>query len=99
MTTYILKHFNFNSKKCQKTCLCATATEKSQGTFLLWSYNDEPVCEASFLSQLRASQRSALDRRVLDMKDFASLHAQDEHRILIWTHMRLQRRKSFILNC
>lgn len=66
---------------------------------MLWSYGAEPVCEVSFLPQLLASQRSALDRRVLDMKDFESLHAQDEHRILIWNHMRLQRSKSFILNC
>jgi hypothetical protein len=47
----------------------------------------------------RASKRSALDREVLNMKDFKSLHAGDEHRILIWIHMRHWRSKSFILNC
>lgn len=72
---------------------------KAVKIFFPWSYSDETVCEASFPSDAGASKRSALDHQVLHMKDFDSLHAQDEHRILIWIHTRHYRSKSFILNC
>lgn len=37
----------------------------------------------------------ALDHAVLDMKGFKSIQAQDEHRMLIWVHMKSWTSKAF----
>jgi len=37
----------------------------------------------------------AFDHAVLDMKGFKSIQAQDEHRMLIWVHMKSWTRKVF----
>lgn len=59
-------------------------------------HSDKAMCASCFPLQIPVLAKDfALDHAVLDMKGFKSIQAQDEHRMLIWVHMKSWTSKVF----